>query len=154
MTSQMRMALSPSLNSWGEGAFVKVTFSGITTCIKPVYSSIMSIIKTPSSSQGFTAGENFFQYYRYRSLCSLMLKNLKSTISLMNYQCCKILQPTNFLGSTEKGFSFRHYFASSLSRVTNPSTPHFKSSELKHLYFTVVSKTHQSFYEEHCNVWN
>lgn len=28
MTSQMMMALSPSVNSCGEGAFVKVIFSG------------------------------------------------------------------------------------------------------------------------------
>lgn len=29
MTSQIMLALSPSVNSWGEGAFVKVIFSGI-----------------------------------------------------------------------------------------------------------------------------
>lgn len=29
MTSQTMLALSPSVNSWGEGAFVKVIFSGI-----------------------------------------------------------------------------------------------------------------------------
>lgn len=30
-TSHTRLAMSPSENSWGEGAFVKVIFSGITT---------------------------------------------------------------------------------------------------------------------------
>lgn len=29
MTSQTMLALSPSVNSWGEGAFVKVIFSEI-----------------------------------------------------------------------------------------------------------------------------